>query len=480
MTVALALAALIGCFLLIQPGQFVDPVIFGDDLAWEVDPAFYGVKLRQEGRWLVFGWMSAFGHGSAAFDYMLMIALWCATTLVVARSALGELRHPMVLLFAIALALSPSLWALTLWPHTTLPMSAMLFIGALGIARAAGARSGLRALFAAMLATVLSYQLFSFYLLGAVLVAVVLNAAASGPSSSPTRLAARSAAVVGVGVAGMVGGLLVQYGLNALAFGHFGLEEAAWRSNEAAALGTSGRPALALAILKANLAWLDHHTSERLLPIGLLGLIALVFAVRGRDSAQVRVVAIGAMILAAVSLAPLLIPIATGVVLPVDRGCLNLWLGLVGWLALPLAVSTSKLPRLLASGGLALLLVGTFQSLSTASATRAADWRQNQLVLDQLSTAVRATGIPEPRIIVVGTPQLFDGLAGGAHWFAAMLIKHRLGGSAKSLSFCQTFQACPRSPFTDADIASMPIFPAPSAVRRRDGMLLVKVGPTAA
>ena len=474
-----ALVGLIACFFVIQPSQFIDPFVYGDDLAWEVDPSFYYTKLRQEGRWLVFGWISAFGHGSAAFDYAATIVLWCATALLLAVVSSGHLRQPLVLVFAAALAINPSMWALTLWPHTTLPMVAILAAGALRIALASSATTRLHVLFLVMVATVLSYQLFSFYLLGAVMIASILRQTGQSDGAVSKRFVVQIATLGAVGAAGMLTGVLVQFSLNAAKFGHFGLAEARWRSNEAAALAAGNRMELAIANFQANLAWLNDHTSGQLWLVGVLAVIALLLVLRESQRKQRQQIILMLSVVAAIGAAPLLIPLATGVPLPVDRGSLNLWLALVATLMLALTHAANRTSKWLALSGMALLLAGTTQALSLASAGQAASWRQNQQVLDQLETAVRAAGPGEAEILVVGRPQLFDGPAGDAPWLAAVLLQHRLHAMGRSVSYCRSITSCSRFPLSRGKIEAMPIFPAPSAIDRRNRLLILKIGSVA-
>ena len=476
----LAWVALICCFVLVQPAQFIDPFSWSDDVLWEFAPGFYITKLREEGRWLVFGWYLAFGLGSPAFDYKLLIAIWCATALGIAVAAAGT-RRPFVPLLAAALAISPSLWALTLWPHTVLPMVAILAVCGSAVALARDERSRFRALFVAMVATVLSYQLFSFYLLGALLVVIVLRQAESRDPLPARRLASRVAVLVGVGAAGMIAGVVAQYGLNALAFGRFGLEQAGWRAGEADALRAGSRPELVLANLRLNLSWLNEHMMGRLSLVGLTAAAALVMGVAGSDAGRRRRLLLYAAVMAAVAAAPLAIPFATGIILPADRGSLNLWLGLVGVLALAFMGSVGVAARRIAVGGLLLLIASSVQSLSLFSATFERHREQNVAVLNQLATQVGAgVGGPHgPVIHFVGPTRLFEGPAGDSNWFGAMLIRHKFDDEKGELVFCIDINGCPRLAGLQARLAAMPSFPVSGSVVANGDVIVVKLGPSA-
>jgi hypothetical protein len=60
------------------------PMSSGDDLALEVNHYFYVEKLHAEGRWFVYAWQRLVGITPRAFDFHLSLALWCASSAVIA------------------------------------------------------------------------------------------------------------------------------------------------------------------------------------------------------------------------------------------------------------------------------------------------------------------------------------------------------------------------------------------------------------
>jgi hypothetical protein len=289
------------------------PVIEHDD--WDMllpDGAAFVENHQQrvlhEGRWLNYWWWQLGSVHLTPLTATVGFALgWLVVTATLTRVlARGWWAVPI----AVALYASPMISQISSWPATTLPPVAVLALGSVGLAvtRERWWRH-LAVLLAAVFLLVLGYPPFALLLLPLL---VALHAHARW-----RRLAALGCAVAGAYVAG----ILTICVLNAVHFGVFGIQIAAWRHPT---------PLTGVGALLQHLGVMRHDAhvlvATTAVPLAIVVCVVLPLAAAG---GQRRLVVLGLAFLLALGLSAA-ITLLTGVDVPF-RSSGWLWsLGVVG------------------------------------------------------------------------------------------------------------------------------------------------------
>ncbi len=450
------------------------PYQFGDDLLFDLASWRYGdEKLSEEARWIVWLWHEMGVRATPTTSFRVGVILWSTSmTLLAYRLTSGGRVATMVC--AAALASSPAVLRLLQWPHTAVPLLATLLLGAvLLFASTTTPRRLALAVAAGACAAMLAYQLFALLLIAAALWMRIARALRSPRWDAPQLL--RDVLLVGTcGVIGAVAGLLSAYAFNQAAFGHFGVEIAAWRMQGTPALS---RPALAMHNLAAILKSVSALCAHLIGPIAVAA-VGVWSVLAKRRSDGVRIVTLVLAVAAGVVVAPATVALLSGAPAPSDRGGLTIWFAVIAVLVL-LADLVSVQKRIAVFAAMALLgmagLVHTGRFLDAQSQIR----QEHDHHLARIEAAVRAEAAGKGRIralIAIGDAHPFATLGNDKGWWVRALL-----GSRLEPHFVQTVVYCPSLPcsatgelLTPDVLTRMPVYPDPGYIEWRADVMLLR------
>lgn len=219
MRAAIAFAATMAIFLVLIPGQFIDPFIRSDDYpALFATPEEYRWKTLGEGRWLNYLWTYRPWPTDPRILFALyMSALVWAFACVGAGITRATPAHWPAVGITVALTAIPQTALISLWPATLLPATLLLAAFAT-VALVASAQATERALSAATPLMLMAHTAYPL-----VLLAIAAAIGRDRPTGWTTfRLGLIFCIALPLG-------MLAIYTLNLMAHGEFGLRLANWR-----------------------------------------------------------------------------------------------------------------------------------------------------------------------------------------------------------------------------------------------------------
>lgn len=429
--------------------QLAGPYIRRDDWPFLLPPDTPGAadpiaKVREEGRWLSYGWWLLVGqHGTPV---TAVVVLFSAYVLFVV--GLWRLLRVTGLvaggILAAALLVSPLWIRLVYWPGT---MSASAVVAAAGVwtlPRAARRR---------------------WSLVGWVLVVTVLSVLTYPPVGGLLLIAAlvhlrdqpwrEVLAVVGGFVAGFGLGAVAAFGLNGLAFGHFGVAIADWRnpnrlSSPADLRVNAGREARQLVLLAKALGW-----------AAVVGIAAVVVGlVDARVRAALLKVGLAVAVVAGLECVQTLV---TGVRTNV-RGSLWAWLAVV--VPAGLLLTGSRRSRAIGVLALVLLAVGGLQAWRWDVGTH----QETRRSYDAIVAAAVQTRVDDParEVVLHQDPAERRTTRGGITAGTLRMMFYERAGVVvrwcRAEECARLAELAPRGPVHDLGTVTGVVVPSPPAV----------------
>lgn len=430
----------------------LDPGLFGDDLKRLAGADTYLTNLAREARWVVHGTNALLGVAPPALAFALCLACWCAACAITAQAICPPSPPWQPMLLALAMAASPGALSLLMWPLSAWIAQAALLATVLGL-RLLPPRLGWAGLLVGCIVLSMAHQLLALVAVGmALLIALGRGAGWRG-----------LAAMLAGGGCGIMAGTLAGFTLNAWAFGHFGLLDEPWRRQ---LLGDDLRGvAAAWQAGHYALAELRAAGAEAFIPLALVTLALGGLALRRQPLLLLAVTGILGVTFA--------LPAATGMPLPEARGTMLLWLGIAALAGFALATRArpAALGLLLALAAIGLPPSATM--LQRFQASESANRREMQAIL-----AAAAANAPAARqVVLLGSPERFQGLAGreSHFWWAYFLAEV---GTREAFGQRLPVEYCLRACNSGRDWPELlAVFPAPGAIMLRDGVVAVRIGP---
>jgi hypothetical protein len=474
----LALVALAGALLVGEPAAW------GDDLVWLGDTRiYYWTKVPTEGRWLLFVANHLTGTPGPALAFWLGLACWACASLLVAFAILGPARPVAAGALAMALLGNPGGLSFLLWPMTLLPVMAVLALGAAAF-WLAGGRPWATGLIAAGWtgALVLGNQLLALY--AAALAPLMAQGLATRGDPLARPAFGPIIAAGGGGLIGILGGTLLAFAANRVAFGHFGLAPQPWRAELDAAGTLRGLEAVQAAatylgaqIAQAGLVWLFLVALATALAAAVALLPAAAREGRAAVAGLLAVVGVGAAL--GLTFA---VPFARGVPLPEIRGATLLWLALLVPPALLAATPRGAWP-----GALGLLLLGSLGAgAAFVEAGRFA--REDSANRAVVAEILKQAGSQLPReapdartLVLLGNPAGFRGDIvrdeALAFWAATLFEFEGRRTLPPGVTVRHCPRACPDTDLPDALRERLAVFPAPGALTADGDRAFLRIGP---